>query len=89
MFNPYVGGISRFSLGSIISTISKTLGTINQALPIIKEARPIINNARSLYKVAKGFNTVPNKKVINDNNLIEYKNTNVINNINNEPTFFI
>ena len=72
-YNPFMyQSVSRpFSFANILNGAQKTLNIVNQAIPIVKEVRPIVKNARTLFNVAKGFNTIDNRKTEKEEKIID------------------
>ncbi len=89
---------STFSIGSILTGISKTLNIANKAIPIYQQIKPMIGNIGPVVKMVRGITSNNNKKEkISNNNIINSNNTNskltrnTINTINNPnyPVFFL
>lgn len=91
-YNPFLyQGMTRpFSFTNILNNAQKTLNIVNQALPIVKEVKPIVKNARTLFSVARGFNSIDNNQV-NQNNIgnTYQPNDTISNNSDSGLNFFI
>ena len=82
---------SSFSLGKILSGISKGLGIVNQAIPIYKEIKPMMSNAKKVLEIAKEFNKSSNTKTMDVTPKKEVTKTvtpSVITNSSPNPVFF-
>lgn len=102
--NGIAGGLlgkvgSKFSFGSILTNIQKTLGVVNQAIPVVKQINPVVKNAKTMFKVMNEFKKidtpVTTQKTEQNNSVNEIKENKNTTNSNESydastgPTFFV
>lgn len=81
---------SSFSLGRILSGISKTLSIANKAIPIYQQLKPAISNMPTLIKTVKSITATPKNNKIQTSNINNNQTKKIISNSNstNNPVFF-
>lgn len=86
-------GLKRINWSSLLNNTQKTLNIINQAIPIVYQVKPIINNAKTMFKVisaVKGDDiSESNTSPIRKEEPIKEKNSNINQNYDNKPIFYI
>lgn len=75
-----------FSLGKILTGLSKTLSLANNILPIYNKAKPVVSNARSIISAFKNINLNDTTKPASSQIKIKKE---IINKSTNNPQFFI